>query len=166
MYVRSRLDGMPVKAELSLRPAGLGRQRFVLLIHDRRGRRIALDRLSASIGYELIEFSPEDLAALTLAGFRMPRAGQKNARPSRLLGLIRHGNRTEPRVVWLRDQAAHAASEGGDSWFMILEPHRARSGDPHSTGPSPQRRRQPYRPLSRPRAPATHGADHEVSSID
>jgi len=74
MHIRSCDGGAPLDAKLRLLPEQAGKRRFVLLTRDEKGRLLALGPLVASIGYEIMEDSPLERAALTLAGFRLRRA--------------------------------------------------------------------------------------------
>jgi hypothetical protein len=99
MRVRNKLDGGTFVAELDLRRMGNHHSDYVLLLHDDyAGADLAMGRFAASLGYELVEATPEEWAALLLAGFRLPRNSPKHARVPRLITLLQAAKRKEHHI--------------------------------------------------------------------
>jgi hypothetical protein len=147
MFVRNRIDGTAQRAVLNMRKSLNGCHQFVLIVHERAGRRVALDRLSASIGYELIECAPSDLAALMLAGFRLPRSGHDHARLSRLVGIMRGERKSDARVTWPGaglDRQEPSECTDPASWYVIVnrKARASEAGTPCGMGALTSRQRR------------------------
>jgi hypothetical protein len=88
MQVRSKFDGTLLRAELMLRRDSSGKRRFILLLHSRADNCVAVGRTTAAIGYELVDTTPAEQTALTLAGFCLLHASQKRIPLARLVGVL------------------------------------------------------------------------------
>lgn len=124
MYVRSRLDGTPIAADLRLIHIGASRPQFVLVLQQATGRHQLIGRLAAAIGYELIDASAVDLAALTLARFYLPRTGGKRPSLACLLAVLRSARRKDPVAPMLSQ-----GSVNGDA--PVVEPSKRRPTTRH-----------------------------------
>jgi hypothetical protein len=98
MRVRDRLSGTILSAELELQPLGKCHSEFVLIIRDSRGHQEAMGRLTTALEYELVEASPQERAALILAGFPLPRADEKRHRLARLLRILQSARRRKRAI--------------------------------------------------------------------
>jgi hypothetical protein len=153
MRVRNKLTGTTFVAELDLRRLSNQHADFVLLLHGVHGENTAMGRVAASLGCELVEWTSEDLAALVLAGFQMPRGeGQHpslsqvnsllqvarrrlpappNPQPSAAVSKRRiHGRGHQPRPDSVPRGNAHAAPDSSR--------HRERSHPSHSSRSAPR----------------------------
>jgi hypothetical protein len=88
------------------------RPRFLLMIQDSNGERKSLCRIAAIVGYELVTWSPQELAALTLAGFLLPRSGAKGHSLWRLAGILRNVRQKESRKTVQTHHPMPADSKG------------------------------------------------------
>jgi hypothetical protein len=97
MQVRSRITGKKLVARLEMRRVAGQGPRFILFVQQSNGEQQALTRVAAVVGFELVEWSAEELTALTLAGFLLPRAGGKGNYLWRLAGILRSTRKLESR---------------------------------------------------------------------
>lgn len=130
MIVRCRLDGASMPARLELLKRGKRRPQFVLLLNDGSGRRFAVGRVEAAVGYEILEGSPEELSALTLARFRLRRAGRERDPWRRLAAVLRACRRQGQRAA-RRSKNPHPEAARGTAATPSLKAQAPRH--PHSS---------------------------------
>jgi hypothetical protein len=107
MRVRDKVDGGTFVAQLDLRRIGTGHSDFVLVLQDKieAGHSNTMGRVAASVGCELIEATPEELAALLLAGFQLPRHCHHQHQLPRLASVLQAVRRKQPSFRQARPTA-------------------------------------------------------------
>jgi hypothetical protein len=112
MQVRSRLDGELFVARLEMCRVAGRRPRFLLFVQDSNGEQRSLSRIAAVVGLELVTWSSRELAALTLAGFLLPRSGAKGHSLWRLAGILRNVRQKETQETARSPHPMPADSKG------------------------------------------------------
>lgn len=112
MLLRSRVHGRLVEACLELKKAN-SRSQFVLRIQDPSGRRTAIGRVEAAVGYTIARAASGERSALVLAGFHLRTSDPQLVR---IAGVFRDLRRRKRAI-------AHRARRQ-------LVPGAARSGNP------------------------------------
>ena len=161
MRIRNKLTGNTFIAELDLRRLGSRRADFVLLLHGDQGKDTAMGRVAASLGCERVEWTPEELAALVLAGFRLPRGAGRNPTLSQVNSLLRVASRRLPTLP--KGQSSFAAAKRQSHHGRA---HQARSNSvpramPHVAGSSHVR----HRDSSQSRQPARSTARRTAAAL-
>ena len=89
MRLRNKMAGTTLVAELDISRMADQHSRYVLVLHDDINGAAALGPLTASLGYEIVESTPEEWAALMLAGFQLPHERFKRSHLQQLTCLMR-----------------------------------------------------------------------------
>lgn len=119
MRLRNKVDGNTLVAELDIGRMADQLSRYVLVLYDDIGGAAALGPLVASVGYEVVESTPEEWAALTLAGFQLPHKRRKQSSHLRQLTCLMRAmkptsseRRTTTRAAGNRHDVGLKQSEG------------------------------------------------------
>lgn len=89
MRIRSKLEGVILRAEIRPQPEDGQGRRLVIVGHLRQARQVPLGPLTAAIGYELFTATREERSALEQAGYHLADAGQTTNRLAPVVAVLR-----------------------------------------------------------------------------
>jgi hypothetical protein len=160
MLVRNKIEELTCLADLRLQRGAGGHSQFVLLLHRPNGA-ATLGIIAAAIACELIEYTPQELVALRLAGFRLPVAGAKQPNLPRLTGLLTHSNKRKARSrgASARANARSHAPQTVTSGQSAQSRTHPRYRDKHPGGFAPAHHLQ-KKTRTRAERPALHRVGH------
>jgi hypothetical protein len=96
MRIRNKMDNSTWNGELKLQRSADGHSQFVLLLHRDGGPAAKFGSMAAGIACELVDYTPEEMLALNLAGFRLAAVSPKHPRLGGITQLLRKA-RMKPR---------------------------------------------------------------------